>query len=432
MGSTSTLDHLPEEIIEEILSNLPVKSLLRFKCVSKRWRFLISSKQFTEHHLKKSRTNLSHQKLIILNTDVIDRSFAYLIDRGLKSCSLLSSLDNSTIASFDRPPLMNHIRNGCNNILRRKYFNPTTDNFNVYDYNSYVQYYPSDSYILEILGSCNGLVLISVDRANLFVWNPTTRRAKRIAPPACHAFSDDLWDIRRGAFAYGFGHDEIADEYKIACVFFTYKEKPRRTATEIYSSRTGSWKKIEDFDMTRFRRLRFFGCGKFMHGKCVNGKLHWLTDPKECVCWEIVSLDLSEEKYGIVGRPEYFSNHDHYRPRLHELGGYLSLTSFYENYRVDVWVMTKYGETESWVRFLTTNCDGMVRGIFLCPLWLMIENGDIVVANPNSRGLDVVFCNGSNLLHTFRVDDVFADDSSVQNFDANIYVESLVSPFGDE
>lgn len=49
-----TLDDLPVETIEEILINSPVKSLLRFKCVSKSWRCLISSKFFVTEHLKRS------------------------------------------------------------------------------------------------------------------------------------------------------------------------------------------------------------------------------------------------------------------------------------------------------------------------------------------------------------------------------------------
>ena len=34
---------IPEDVTFEILSSLPIKSLLRFSCVSKRWRSLVSS-----------------------------------------------------------------------------------------------------------------------------------------------------------------------------------------------------------------------------------------------------------------------------------------------------------------------------------------------------------------------------------------------------
>ncbi|EYU31661.1 hypothetical protein MIMGU_mgv1a020554mg [Erythranthe guttata] len=342
---SKTLDHLPQEIIEEILYKLPVKSLFRFKCVSKRWRFLISSKKFAQHHLKKSRTNLSRQKLIILNSDVINRSF--------RSCSLQTLIENSNVASFD------HHRMD----------------------------------LRTVLGSCNGLLLVSVDVRNLILWNPTTRQAKNISPPenrSRYFYSDDFID--GGSFVYGLGYDESTEDYKVVCFFVEYEKPHNTTTTMIYSRRANSWKRVESFEKGFFR---LDICGTF-----VNGKLHWMTeeDKNKRGRWDIVSLDLAEEKYEMVGPPQ---SRTHYRPRLHDLGGCLSLTSFDRNLDMDVWVMTKKcGEAEySWTRVWKLCCDMMLyghRGNTVCPLWLTrIENGDIV-------------------------------------FEAKIFVESLVSPFGDQ
>nr|GMD44296.1 putative F-box protein At3g52320 [Ipomoea batatas] len=41
---------LPEDMIAEILSRLPVESLLRFNCVCKKWRQLIHQDDFIEKH----------------------------------------------------------------------------------------------------------------------------------------------------------------------------------------------------------------------------------------------------------------------------------------------------------------------------------------------------------------------------------------------
>ncbi|KAL6135804.1 hypothetical protein ACLB2K_068029 [Fragaria x ananassa] len=40
-----------QDVIEEILPRLPVKSLLRFQCVCKSWRALISASLFAKKHL---------------------------------------------------------------------------------------------------------------------------------------------------------------------------------------------------------------------------------------------------------------------------------------------------------------------------------------------------------------------------------------------
>ncbi|KAM7492943.1 hypothetical protein LguiB_027552 [Lonicera macranthoides] len=45
---------LPQEIIEEVLSRLPVKSILRFKCVSKRWLSVLSDSNFNLFYKRKA------------------------------------------------------------------------------------------------------------------------------------------------------------------------------------------------------------------------------------------------------------------------------------------------------------------------------------------------------------------------------------------
>lgn len=53
-SSTSVVESLPDEIMELILSRLAVKCLLRFKCVSKKWKSTIESLRFKEAQLRQS------------------------------------------------------------------------------------------------------------------------------------------------------------------------------------------------------------------------------------------------------------------------------------------------------------------------------------------------------------------------------------------
>ena len=52
---------LPDELITEVLSFLDVKSLMRFKCLSKSWNSLTSDPFFVELHLNKIFTKLTHR-----------------------------------------------------------------------------------------------------------------------------------------------------------------------------------------------------------------------------------------------------------------------------------------------------------------------------------------------------------------------------------
>ncbi|KAL5769479.1 hypothetical protein ACOSP7_013633 [Xanthoceras sorbifolium] len=65
---------LPEDIIIEILSILPVKSLIRFRCVSKSWYALVRSSSFISEHLK----NNHNIHLIVEHWEKVDNMDCFL------------------------------------------------------------------------------------------------------------------------------------------------------------------------------------------------------------------------------------------------------------------------------------------------------------------------------------------------------------------
>ncbi|KAG2694674.1 hypothetical protein I3760_08G155600 [Carya illinoinensis] len=56
-------NNLPKDLIIEILLRLPVKSLVRFRCVSKQWFSLISDPRFAKVHFK--RKSDDNQRLLL-------------------------------------------------------------------------------------------------------------------------------------------------------------------------------------------------------------------------------------------------------------------------------------------------------------------------------------------------------------------------------
>ncbi|KAL8058486.1 hypothetical protein ABFX02_03G021550 [Erythranthe guttata] len=221
--------HLPEEIIVEILCRLPVKSLLRFKCVSQSWRSLISTKQFIETHLQ-------HSKKIESFTDkrIISTCSKSSCPGRLKTCSLSSLLTE-----------------------------------------------PFES------GSCNDLICVLVDACRFFLLNPSTREFKELPD----FFTGTTCPKNLGSISgYGFGFDESSCDYKVYAVFSMTSPYdrdvgfPSKSVARVYSFKTDSWG-VNAFFEDRWT----IGQGKFVSGKLhwinyYKTKLKW-----EIVCFDLTN-----------------------------------------------------------------------------------------------------------------------------------------------
>ncbi|GKV46216.1 hypothetical protein SLEP1_g53215 [Rubroshorea leprosula] len=116
-SDTAKKTQFPSDLIEEILLRLGVKSLLRFRCVSKQWFFLLSNQQFITRHLKIQTSKRTRQEFISLSlkrglwkTVQFDVEYSFdlsdgthvngyiywLINRQRRSCCGIVSFDLST------------------------------------------------------------------------------------------------------------------------------------------------------------------------------------------------------------------------------------------------------------------------------------------------------------------------------------------------
>nr|GMD65710.1 F-box/kelch-repeat protein At3g23880-like [Ipomoea batatas] len=193
---------LPQEIILDILLRLPVKSLLRFRCVSKCWLSLISSPQFIKTHLEFS------------------KKF------GPKRLALMAT-------RFGQPEICSTYSIVCENscivrVVELNRFQKTAD-------------IPS----LCILGSCNGLLCLLTSSYKLLIWNPSTRQTSIIDDPGYE--TKDVGYVR-----YGFGYDESHDDYKLVKIFGSPPpiDEPHgmyENTIMVYSRNAKSWRVIPGF-----------------------------------------------------------------------------------------------------------------------------------------------------------------------------------------
>lgn len=355
--------YFPDEMIYEILLRLPVKFLLRFKCVSKSWLSLISSPHFIKAHLKLN-SSLDKNHCLLMWT-ACNRS------SSLKHCSINSLLDgqeNPDVVNLDFP---NRDKN-------------------------------DNSEPISYVGCCNGLILIAIDEKDLFLWNPFTRKSKKLPDLGLQL---DKFNNHDYSIAYGFGYDEFTDDYKVAVIIGDleylndYDYKPE---VKIYSIKTESWKRIGDF-----YGFVLWNCGVF-----INGKLHWLLN--RMICRHIFSLDLATETYGVMKAPRC---EDYCLTKLVTFGRNLCLIRNDVGVRSEVWVMNEYGVGDSWMKVFNVPLETADK--YLLEALRMSTNAEFL----GLFNLELRFYNSKD--NSFREIKNFVDDKILS---ASYFVESLALP----
>ncbi|KAL6133699.1 hypothetical protein ACLB2K_065933 [Fragaria x ananassa] len=105
-------EHIPEDVMINVLERLPVKSLMRFICVSKRWRFIISDPQFAKSHYKLSCENQTIRRKFFLSN-----SNRFALDS--LDFESPSPLLREVRIPFEQPGIKYwYLRCSCNGLLR--------------------------------------------------------------------------------------------------------------------------------------------------------------------------------------------------------------------------------------------------------------------------------------------------------------------------
>ncbi|KAL0699228.1 hypothetical protein Bca4012_055350 [Brassica carinata] len=246
---------IPSDLVIEILTRLPAKSLMRFKSVSNVWSSLICSQYFTNRY----QTVSSPAPRLYMGLSFFD-------DSHLK-CMLISVSPSSdsdiTISSFDtHQDLTNRAMRG---------------------------------YITHVF---RGLVCI-VDEASAQIYNTTTRQL--VVLPKIEESSIIDGDHKLKNIKYHIGHDPVHGRYKVVCTVATTSGKVGESTTYMSEQwvlllggdRSSRWRKIpcqsSHFPLTQ--------------GLTINGRMYYLAWIRE-LDHVLVSLDTSSEEISMLQAPE--------------------------------------------------------------------------------------------------------------------------------
>lgn len=302
--------NLPDDVITNILLQLPVKSLVRFRCVCRSWKSLISGSSFVRSYL--------------------DRSFRY------GENVLLKYTINGSSGLGVWPPSRHEFSSVDPSIL------PASDRF-------------------QLNGSCNGVICLTTfsridpdatfsridpdpnpNAAKIYLWNPSINELRVV--PESHFRVSNL---------VGFGcdpssghlHDFKVVNFKTQLNFKEILFLPSPTEVEVYSLRTNTWKQIGRIFPSGFPKhlgrqalFREFICW-CSYAYIGNLKM-----------WTLVLFDLINEVFDEKATPESILCIEQY---ITTLEGCLSILAYNCSYEYEVWIMKEFGDAESWTKLYT-------------------------------------------------------------------------------
>ncbi|XP_058739764.1 F-box/kelch-repeat protein At3g23880-like [Vicia villosa] len=388
MSPMTSLPILPSDLIQEIISWLPVKPLVRFTCVSKHWKSLIFDPTFAKLHLQRSPKH-THTLLHLIEVDVINKTETWVV--APQSVHRLLENPSSTIVNEDK----------CHRY--------TNDDF-----------YP--------IGSANGLVCLIGDKSIhggnrelcCRFWNPSLRLRSENSPALYNIHSDVIVHL-------GFGYDDSGDKYKLVAVFWDHTVE--KWEGRVHCMGDSCWRKTlacPDFPTL----LRTLG------GPYVNGSVNWLAlNNLNCheYGWEnvtieqvvIFSLDLQKETCKHMLLPDGLGEKPEYEPALAVLRGCMCL--YYDHMKTHfvLWVMREFGVQESWTRLVNLSYVHLewdfVPDIPLFPVCLS-ENGDVLILACSESCGEVIMYNQRD----DKVEHIQVLDTQI--WQADDHMKSLVLP----
>ncbi|XP_075524122.1 F-box/kelch-repeat protein At3g23880-like [Primulina tabacum] len=254
MKNQQSTHDFPYDILENILSRLPIKSLLRFKTVCKSWNAMIKDPGFAETHSKQS--NISNSRCFFASHTLKDDTYSLIKFKGHEFYTESVCQFQSEEYKFD------HILCGCEGILLFKHTNQETL------------------------------------KKKFVLLNPFTRNISTFSCP----FFDEIHAPRmHPSEGYGLCFDKYEDDYKFIAVLLGGKYM-------VYSIKNDSW--VE-------RRSELTGClGR--EGTYVNGVVYWVMSTCSSLFsyTGIVYFDPKDDLLKKLNGPEDFEHHAYFLTNL--------------------------------------------------------------------------------------------------------------------
>lgn len=260
-NSNRSKRHLPEEIVTDVISRLPVKPVFQLQCLSTVFSSIAVDPYFVDAHLKHS--SVLRPSIIVNKWNTVS---LIRCNTGLQSGITVEEVT----------------------------LHPNVDFSN------------SSDKMIEMVGSCNGLVVVivggensgDVNKNEYFLWNPATIRSERLPSPT------NVPGTNLVSEAWGFGYCWESREYKIVriasyCYFIPSDDDDDYIMQPILSADVFSYKTDCSWRSLDFSKINVMCIG---HGTTVKGFVYWELDT-HIGANRLLSFDLAKEEFSWIFCP---------------------------------------------------------------------------------------------------------------------------------
>lgn len=325
--------NIPEDIMFQILSRLPAKSLIRCKSVCKSWCALLEDKSFILTHAN----NMTNPSSRNANAHLLISCRNNMTNNRVISMSSDSSLDR--FINQDLPP-----------------------------------FFRNDFGQIRLVGPCNGIICLYGYPDHIALCNPSIKEFKIL--PTSRIPRPPDGKVRGGDIGIGF--DSKKNDYKVIQILFCVSNQHGLVYhVEIYSLSTDSWRK---YDATVPANVMYTNIWSMVY-------------KNETFCWwaqnggteVILSFQMSKEKFQETPLPkdiETFGGKHRTTRAILQLNESIALIVYRmkEIEKVfDIWVMNEIGQGENKSVWTKLSSVGPISGVER-PLGFW-KNGELILEN---------------------------------------------------
>ena len=349
MGMGAKPKQFPSDILFDIFSRLPIKTLLRFKCVSPLWCTIIDDPYLARLHRLQLR--VEEPKL--------------LVHEPMSKLAV---------------PVFREDRCGILRFVNRK--------FNAYSLES----------------CCNGLLcftrlFLNCNHNPLFLVNLQRQQVVELPRPPCIGAPVHTSDSVCRC-SYGLGFDCATNTYKIVVVFFNGGNpagQDGHLCAQVYTlggrGSSSSWRPVKGPPNCSFYERPEWERGFYEKPVYARGALHWLVKPQgynvswvyrpqlddnvalHQLQWDLVNIvyfDVGREEFGLISPPRTGMPF-----HLVDLGGDLAVVTIaFHFWSIEIWVMNQKKE---WVQEHEISLCGVNSNLPSIRVLGLFEDGEILV-----------------------------------------------------